>query len=443
MTQIYEEFVSVLSRHRRFGAKIVLALSGGVDSRVMLHMLRRYTEHDEMDLIAVHVNHGLSSNASRWAEQCRQWCAADGIPCYVEMVDLGDWAGESLEHVARIARYQALSGYIAEGDLLLTGQHSDDQLETFLLALKRGSGPKGLSGMAEARPFGAGHIVRPLLHMTRRDIEQYAIEQGLSWIEDESNQDTHYDRNYIRHHITPLLEQRWPSIRKSVLRSAALCAQQESLLEELLSETFHQCLDDDGNIRIPVLCTCRERIREQVLRMWLAKRNVPMPSKKHLGMIWCEVAMASKDCNPKLKLSDVEVRRFSDRLFLIPVYQDVSAWSESLELDQPVILPDHLGSICLRSHSHHAHINCGALNAPLWIAFNPEGLSACPKDRQGRKKLKRLFQDYHVPSWLRRRTPILMCGSRVVSVANLFTDRDFCGDDGELVWDKLDDLGQT
>lgn len=436
---LIKTFNEVLNTYQASTKKIVLALSGGVDSRVMLHLLHKFSRNNpQQSVIAVHIHHGISPNANEWAEKCSQWCGEANIPFYLEKVNLGDTQGQSLEQAARTARYEALKHYIGSGDVLLTGQHSDDQLETFLLALKRGSGPKGLACMAECLPFGEGSLLRPLLKVTRRDIEEYANFYQLEWVNDESNVDVRYERNFIRHKITPLLESRWPQIRTAVQRSAELCARQEQLIELLLADELPQLLRENNSIDIGELKKKPDLVRSQLLRFWLESLNVSMPSKKHLAMIWSEVALAKVDANPVLRLEHKQIRRFDGRLYCIDIYSDISDWNSDIFVNAVLSLPDGLGNIVIKEPSGSGSLSSKISEYPLKIIFNPEGLTATPENRHGNKTLKYWFQEYRVPSWLRRRIPILMSGDKVVAVAGLFVCRDYVGDELALQWDKCD-----
>ncbi|GAK85359.1 tRNA(Ile)-lysidine synthetase [Vibrio ponticus] len=382
--------------------KLVLALSGGIDSRVLLDLLRRYKQQYPVPCLAVHVHHGLSSNADNWAAQCVDWCQQSEIELRVERVQL-DLAGRSIEESAREARYQALAKHLQPGDVLLTGQHSDDQLETFLLALKRGSGPKGLSAMAKQMPFASASMLRPLLCASRTKIEQYAQEHQLAWVEDESNQDTRFERNFIRHQVAPILQQRWPHFSKSVQRSSELCAEQEALLQELLQDKLEQAMCEYQSLSVEVLATFSERVRSQIIRQWLAKLEVKMPSREHLVKIWQEVALAREDANPLLNLGDGQIRRFEQRLYWVTEVQDISSWHQSISLDETVALPDGLGEITLRLQAGGFLAADTLQDKNLSIIFDPQGLSAHPVGRGHSRKLKKLFQEYGVPSWQRRR----------------------------------------
>ncbi|WP_165312079.1 tRNA lysidine(34) synthetase TilS [Vibrio ziniensis] len=432
MTELYPHFCQQL--HPYSSRCFVLALSGGADSRVMLELLARYRDEFGVSVCAVHVHHGLSKNADHWAMCCQTWCDESFVPLSVEHVHLDIKSGESIEKLARDARYAVLAKHIKDNDVLLLGQHADDQIETFLLALKRGSGPKGLSSMALSAPFSNGILLRPLLTVKRADIEDFAESNQLSWVTDESNEDVRYERNFIRHQITPILSDRWPSIHQAVQRSAELCAEQQALLEELLREELKHTLYSDGSLKIDVLDEKSDGVRRQIIRQWLTTHKMTMPSRKHTEMIWLEVASSTVDANPKLKLGDREIRRFDNRLYCVDEYRDISAWKSSIVVEQKLLLPDELGTLSIVTQQ-------GGIGLPerlddLWVSFNPEGLSACPVGRAGSRKLKKLFQEYGVPSWLRRRIPILMYQDKVVAVANLFVDRDFSGQDCMLVWDK-------
>lgn len=432
---LYQNFSTILDRHYVPGTRIILAFSGGVDSRVLLDLLARYSEEKTIECKAVYVHHGLSDNADTWQQQCKAWALQAGIDFVAERVQV-EGKGKSLEACAREARYNALGGHLNSGDLLLTGQHSDDQVETFLLALKRGSGPKGLSAMAEAMAFGSATIVRPLLMVSRSQIEAYALQQGLQWVEDESNQDVRFDRNFIRHQISPLLNQRWPHFAQAVNRSAQLCAEQEMLIEELLQEKLEKALTLDGGLDIDVLSAVSELSRARLIRMWLTQNNIRMPSRDHLSKIWAEVAQAKQDANPVLNLAGTQIRRFSNKLYAIAESEDLSGWEKTLEVDESIELPDSLGCLTVQS-SESGSLSLQALaKGELRVTFNPEGLSARPTDRGHSRKLKKLFQEYGVPSWQRRRMPILMCGEKVVAIAGLFIDHQFTGQDCELIWDK-------
>ncbi|WEX21913.1 tRNA lysidine(34) synthetase TilS [Escherichia coli] len=287
-----------LNRQLLSSRQILVAFSGGLDSTVLLHQLVQWrTENPGVTLRAIHVHHGLSANADAWVKHCENICQQWQVPLVVERVQLAQ-EGLGIEAQARQARYQAFARTLLPGEVLVTAQHLDDQCETFLLALKRGSGPAGLSAMAEVSEFAGTQLIRPLLARTRGELVQWALAHGLRWIEDESNQDDSYDRNFLRLRVVPLLQQRWPHFAEATARSAALCAEQESLLDELLADDLAHCQTPQGTLQIAPMLAMSDARRAAIIRRWLAGQNAPMPSRDALVRIWQEVALAREDASP-------------------------------------------------------------------------------------------------------------------------------------------------
>ncbi|HYN76777.1 MAG TPA: tRNA lysidine(34) synthetase TilS, partial [Lamprocystis sp. (in: g-proteobacteria)] len=211
--------------------RIWVAYSGGLDSTALLHAAGAVREHLPGALWAVHIDHGLSPESRRWGEHCRAVSAGLGVAFHCRRVELKPVPGESLEAVARAARYGELAALLGPGDLLLTAHHQDDQAETLLLALLRGSGVHGLAAMPFAVDLGLGHLVRPLLGVSRADLGRYAHTRGLTWVDDPSNRESAMDRNYLRNRVMPLLRERWPAVSATLSRSAGHCAAAADLVD--------------------------------------------------------------------------------------------------------------------------------------------------------------------------------------------------------------------
>jgi tRNA(Ile)-lysidine synthase len=221
-----------------------------------------------------------------------------------------------------------------------------------------------------------------------------------------------------------------------VSRSAQLCAEQEALLDELMQDQLSAVLASDGSLSIALLVEKSELMRARLIRMWLEQQGLRMPSRELLNKIWFEVARAKQDANPIVNLPDGQIRRFNSCLYVVKQQKDVSSWQQRVVLNQACELPDQLGSLLLQKSSKGVLSSHALSTAELRVHFNPEGLSAHPAERGHSRKLKKLFQEYQVPSWQRRRMPILMCDEKVVAVVGLFIDRHFVGQDCELIWDK-------
>lgn len=429
---LYAKLKTCLQASPATSRRFVLALSGGMDSRVLLHLMGRYLQaFPSASCHAVHVHHGLSLHADSWAKRCVQWAKDAGIDCSVEHVNLTLGSRLSVEQQAREARYQVLAQHLQPADILLTAQHADDQFETLLLALKRGSGPAGLSAMPQCAAFAVGLHMRPLLDAPRADIEAYATAHQLEWVEDESNSDERYDRNFLRHQITPLMTERWPGIRKAVARSAALCAEQERLLQDLLADKLAAALQPDHSLRIDSLGS--ERQGKALIRQWLSQQGALMPSQAQMAQIWQTVVLAKQDANPKLCWSRFELRRFQQRLYVIEPWSDITNTVLECQLGHPCLLPQKLGSLSLLPAAKGC-LRLPTPDEPVTIRFEPAGLEVRPLGRAGKRKLKKLFQEYDVPSWNRRRTPLVFYGEHLAAVAGVFVVADYAGHECDLQW---------
>ncbi|WP_370604204.1 tRNA lysidine(34) synthetase TilS [Citrobacter braakii] len=413
---------------------ILVAFSGGLDSTVLLHQLVLWrAKNPEVALRAIHIHHGLSPQADNWVQHCESVCAQWLVPLVVERVHLED-DGLGIEAQARRVRYQAFAQTLLPGEVLMTAQHLDDQCETFLLALKRGSGPAGLSAMGESSPFAGTQLIRPLLAQTREALEAWARQHELRWIEDESNQDDAYDRNFLRLRVTPLLQQRWPHFAQAVARSAALCAEQESLLDELLANDLADCVTAQGTLLLAPLMMMSSVRRAALLRRWLARLNAPMPSRDGLERIWQEVALAREDASPCFRLGEYEVRRYQSQLWWV---KSVDGQSETVIpwscRETPLTLPAGLGSVQL--------ISAGELRMPqageaVSIRFKAPGVLHIV-GRNGGRKLKKIWQEQGIPPWRRDTTPLLFYGETLIAAAGVFVTREGAAVDEEgmsLIW---------
>lgn len=423
----------------------VLALSGGLDSRVLLDLLAQYRDDEPKaqadTFCAVHVHHGLSSNADQWVKSCRSYCNAVDIDFHYENVHLDLGPRVSLEQSARDARYQALKKYVRSHSFVLTAQHASDQLETFLLALKRGAGPKGLSAMPKEAKFGVGHLIRPLLEINQTELKTYAAQNRLDWIEDESNQDVRFDRNFLRHHVTPVLKNRFPAIEQTVSRSASLCAEQESLVQELLQDKLTQSIDEDNSLDLNVLLDSSLALRHALLRLWLEKQSFQLPTYAQLHQIFQDVIQAKQDASPVFSYHNVQIGRWKNRLYAFPKLNPIKDITVPLVLGAWNTLPDAIGEIYI----HHAsetqydalQISDKYVTQKVWLSHTNDlsiqfhiagGTRVKPQGRAHSRSLKKLWGEYQVPVWQRTRTPILMQEDRLVSILGLFVEHHYIQD---------------
>lgn len=429
---------SLLSRLPSTQRQFLVALSGGLDSTVLLHRLVQWrSTQPEIALRAIHIHHGLSPSADCWVAHCQKVCAAWQVPLVVTRVHLAD-EGNGVEAQARKARYDAFRQALLPGEKLLTAHHLDDQSETFMLALKRGSGPAGLAAMPEVMPFAGTQLLRPMLYESRASLADYARENGLIWVDDESNQSDLYDRNFLRLRVLPLLNARWPHFADAVARSAALCGEQEALLDELLAQALLAATDDEGALSVAALHDMSQARRAAILRRWLAGQHAPMPSRDALARIWEEVALAREDADPLLQLGSHAVRRYRGRLWwvkIIPGQRNVTL--DWLDPTLPLTLPAGLGELSLESGDM---LRAPGPDETVSVRFQATG-SLHLVGRSGGRKLKKIWQEMGVAPWLRETTPLLFYGETLIAAAGRFVTVEGQYQQGlagkQLVWRKV------
>ena len=302
----------------------VVADSGGVDSHVLLHALSVETRLIASNITAVHVNHQINPKSNDWAAHCQKVCAELNIPIYVETINIELKPGDSLEEKAREARYDILKKYVDKNTAVLTAHNLNDQAETFLFQALRGAGTKGLSAMPMKKKLGEGFLVRPLLNTSRDDIEKYARDNHLQWIEDDSNVDTKFNRNFLRHDIFPVLKTRFPKCMENFARSARLMAEQEKIIADIAKDDLNACRDLSVETRSIVSSLSIKALRQfspsrqrLILRQWFFENHLRMPNEKHLKQIQKDVLNAASDAHPRFRLGDIILVRESGFLKFI------------------------------------------------------------------------------------------------------------------------------
>ncbi len=384
-----------------------VAYSGGRDSHVLLHWLAgQRAPLAPHRLCAVHVDHRLHPDSARWAEHCTAVCAALGVPLAVRPVDARPAAGESAEAAARNARYAALAADMESGDLLLTAHHQADQAETVLLALMRGAGMAGAAAMPTRRPFGPGWLLRPLLAWPAPRLADYAARHGLLWVQDPSNADHRYDRNFVRHHVLPLLTEHWPAASAGLARHADHAAEAQTLLDELAASDG-AAADTLSVAQLAALSSARQR---NLLRGWLRAHGVPAPSATRLAELRRQALTASADRLPHVPLGEYAVRVWRGRLHItaepLPAApQEPLHWSLNTPLDLP-----GLGRLWAQAVQGEG-IAAALLGDPPTIEVRFRATDS------GGKALKNRLQTLAVPPWQRDRIPLLFRGESLLQVA--------------------------
>ena len=409
--------LAALGKEASPAKRYVVAFSGGLDSTVLLHSLAGAVD---VPLLAVHVDHGLQPDSANWSARCAAIAESLRVEFRAERVSLEPSPEQGVEAAAREARYAVFAALLREADWLLSGHHQDDQAETVLLNLLRGSGPAGLAGIAAIRPFAAGFLARPLLSFARSELQAYAEAQGLAWIEDPSNQDRRFDRNYLRHEILPTLEARWPEAAKTLRRSSGHAGDAAALLDDLAAIDMAGLGARCDRLRIDALLALPAARQRNVLRYAIRQSNLPPPSAAHLQRVLDEVVMARPDAEPVVRWPGTEVRRYRNALYLLP-----AASAERLDDVRATVRGERIelapGMGCLRLEQNAAAgLSAALLAQGLELRYRQGGEKFQPAGQSHTKKLKKLLQEAGIVPWMRDRIPLLYAGDELVAVADLW-----------------------
>ncbi|HEU0233519.1 MAG TPA: tRNA lysidine(34) synthetase TilS [Gallionella sp.] len=475
--RIAARLAPLLSAH----SSILIGLSGGVDSVVLLHLLHQLAPRFSWQLSALHVHHGISPNADAWADFCAGLCAQHAIPLHIEHVDIAPLRKHGIEAAARKLRHAAFARQAC--DFIALAHHADDQAETLLLQLLRGSGVRGASAMpvlsqvegpllAECKSSGiefspvrpdpstmlrtkgivegctaaksklastgsartesknvcAGSIVRPLLHCSRQEILDYAAAENLQWIEDESNTDDSYPRNFLRHRLLPLLGQKFPAYRDTLTRSAQHFAEAGVLLDDLAqldapdlfpSPSGGGARGEGGELRLEVsrLQSLSQPRAKNLLRYFLHSIGAPMPQTVQLDDMLHQLCGARQDAAVCIAYGDWQVHRYQGRVYALRALREfdrslVLPWHGEAELDWPVLA----ARLCF-NQTQGAGISLAKLqHAPVTLRLRNGGETLRPNPHAATRTLKNLLQEHHVPPWQRDRLPLLYCGEELACV---------------------------
>ncbi len=375
--------------------KYLIAFSGGLDSTVLLYQFLQRGE----TMRAIHVHHGLSPHADQWAVHCKNICAAWDVPLKIVRAKIKRQPKESLEALAREARYKIFAEHLAEGETLVTAHHQNDQAETFLLHAFRGAGPQGLAAMPELKKFTRGWHWRPLLHETRKSLEVFAKQHELTWIHDESNENISFDRNFIRHKIIPLLETRWPALVPNLSRAAETQAELSDFLDAQLEPLWKklpqaiEALDVHPIAKQNAICLPLHLIHSLPLplqncslREWVKKNTGMILAKHQLHRIHKEVISAKIDKQPQLKIGKYNLHRYTNALWLVDKNKKCADNNKLL------------GCISQR------------LNIPiedLSLGYRKGGERFRLKKNAHTTSLKKLLHAQKIPPWLRAHLPLV------------------------------------
>lgn len=401
-----------------------------MDSVVLLHLLHGLAPRFAWRLSALHVHHGISPNADMWANFCTEFCARLDIPLHIERVDIAPLrADHGIEAAARKLRHAAFRKQSC--DFVALAHHADDQAETLLLQLLRGAGIRGAAAMpvlskVEGSVSGsAPATVRPLLDIPRGTLYEYAVQHALQWVEDESNTDERYPRNFLRHRVLPLLEREFPAYRSTLMRGARHFAEAAALLDELAQ------LDAQDQAESAVLDVSRLRAlspsrARNLLRFFLHRQGAPMPQEVQTEQMLHQLLHARDDAAVCVGFGHWQLRRYQGKVYAFPALEAVDTgsaahWLGERELHWPALNMRIAFNRVLGSGISLAKLQ----RAPVTLRLRSGGESLRPRPGAATRSLKNLLQEHHVPPWHRERLPLLYCGGELASVVGVAVSAEF------------------
>ena len=399
-----------------------MGYSGGVDSTVLLALLADLRREFAFHLSAVHVHHGLSSQADAWVAHCREQCASLDLPLRVERVVVRR-AGQGLEAAAREARYRVFAGL--DADALALAHHRCDQAETVLLQLLRGAGIKGLAAMPQVRALGSVRLLRPLLAVSRGEIDIHARTHGLVWVEDASNSDTALRRNAVRHLLLPILEDLFPGAAVTLTQAAAQFAETAGLLDALARLDGAHAQEGLELAHLAGLDGARAR---NLLRHYLELRGIPI-RREHLHEALAQMLDARPDAEPRVDFGAASLRRFHGRVVLVnnppPPGSRMWHWGGEALL--------HLGGA--GSLRFTATMGAGVrLPVEATVTRRAGGERLRPEGHRPSRTLKNLLREAAVPPWLRTSLPLIYVADELAWAAEIGADAAYQAAPGEAGW---------
>ncbi len=414
--------------------RLCVAYSGGVDSHVLLHALAQLRATWPLSLRAIHVDHGLQPVSGDWAQHCKRICADLDIDCLIERIEVINQGKDGLEAAARHGRYACFRQHLESGEVLLTAHHQDDQAETVLLQLLRGTGVQGLAGMPQRTPLGTGWLARPLLAFSRRVLEHYAHAENLHWIEDPSNRDLRHGRNLLRHNVFPVLQGHWPTAARRLTQVAQHATEAAGLLDEMARTDLGSCRLADG-LRVPALAQLPAPRRRNVLRYWIREQGFQTPATALLERISVLMESRPRTRQAEIRWGGVALHRYRDLLMLRPVSltsptEPPSDWDGR----GPLWLPAAGVQLRLSPTSGAGLARQRLDGASLQVRFRQGGERCQLPGRQHHHKLKKLLQAAGVPPWERARLPLLYVNNALAAIGDRWVCEPYAARPGEPGW---------
>ncbi|NIH41193.1 MAG: tRNA lysidine(34) synthetase TilS [Buchnera aphidicola (Periphyllus aceris)] len=394
--------------------KFLVAFSGGIDSTVLLYKLLEIQKKKKIKIRAIHINHQISSKSNFWNKHCKKICFKKNISFIEEKIFLKN---SNVECQARKKRYKLFKKHLLNNEVLLTGHNLNDQCETLILAIKRGSGPQGLSGISYKKKFYKNILIRPLLKFSRQEIKKWACKKKIKWITDKSNYNISYDRNFIRHKIIPILTNRWKYFQKNCFRTTQLIQHENIVLNNFIKPIIKKNLFKKKSLNLKKIKKLDLKTQHIIVRKWMNINKISSPSLILLKNIFKSVIYNKKKKNPKIVFKKYNIWNYKNYLFCIKntpnIKNNIIFWYPPYK---KLILPNNLGSLKIKNKKYakkEIRIKKPKKNQLVTIKFQTNKKF---QTKNNKKKLKKIFNELKIPPWKRKKIPLLFYNDKFISI---------------------------
>lgn len=398
---IFESSITTKIDKKKYN-QFLVAYSGGSDSTALLYFANKMAKKYKVEIRAIHVNHNLNTDSVDWENHCKYFCKKLNIPIIIKSINIVLKPGESIEERAREERYRVISSYANSKTIMMTAHHANDQSETFLYQLLRGSGVKGLSAMPDFKKILNGYHSRPFLNISKNTLMELVDFKELKYIIDNSNNNTKFSRNYIRKEILPKIKERWPSYSSTISRAANNVADAEKLNRDLAEIDIQNfLLSDDNKISTSVKNLDDYRFNN-VIRFWIKKNNFRMPSLEQIYSIYLNVLNAGNDKTPFFSCSEYEIRRHNDYIEIMkPLKKHDSSKIYNWKFEENLVISNLSVNLSWKNLEERLGYN---LNKDVEVKFREGGKSI---ELSKNKNLKDYMRENKIPPWKRDRTLLI------------------------------------
>ncbi len=413
MNIIDQKIINLTNKYNNF----LIAFSGGIDSTVLLYSLWKIKKKKNINIRAIHINHNLNKLSKKWENHCINICKKLKIKLIIKLIKINK--KYNIENQCREKRYFFFLKNIVNKEILLTAHHKNDQCETILLSLKRGSGLNGLIGINKKKKINKKIIYRPLLNIYKKDIKKYAFKNKLIWINDISNNNINIDRNFLRILIIPKILKRWPFFINSILRTSKICNNINIFLNKIIKKKFFNILNKKNILFFKKILKLNKQEFFLIIRKWIKLNNKKMLSYKNINIL-LKIIKNSKKKYFQIIFKEFNIYKYKKLLFLIDKKKKIKniIWKYKYK---DIILPNNIGILTIKKNTKYNKKNIvrkPLKNEIIYIKFNNTGYINISKNKK--QKIKKIWQKYKIYPWERNYIPIIYYNNIPIISPNLF-----------------------